>query len=269
MEIIKRMNPTVVVGVPSFLYKLGMFLRDQGLLPGKGSVRKLVGIGEPTKDRDLNMLSLGRRLEETWGAKVYSTYALSETVTTFCECPAQRGGHLHPALGIVEIVDAEGNVLPAGEVGEIVITPFLVEGMPVVRFRTGDVSFVVPDGCPCGRKSVRLGPVLGRKKQMIKCHGTTLYPQAINAVLDDVRGIGDYYVVVSSDFELSDNVAVHVALRDESLEPGEIAERLQARLRVKPNVVVEDDETVRRRVYESSRKPVRFFDRREKVHGGV
>lgn len=267
MEIIKRMNPTVVVGVPSFLFKLGSFLSDQGLLPGRGSVRRLVGIGEPTRDRDLNLLSLGRRLEETWGAKVYSTYALSETVTTFCECAAQRGGHLHPALGLVEIVDESGNVLPPGEVGEIVITPFLVEGMPVVRFRTGDMSFLITDECACGRRSLRIGPILGRMKQMVKFHGTTLYPPAINAVLDDLKGIGDYYVVVTCDFELSDRVRVHVALRDQSLGAAEIAEKLQARLRVKPEVVVEDEETVRRQVYESSRKPVRFFDRREKAHG--
>ena len=263
MEIIARLRPSVLVGVPSFLVKLGGFMRDHGADPKAAGVGTLVCIGEPTRDRDLNLSGLGRRLEETWGAQAYSTYASSETVTTFCECGERRGGHLHPALGVVEIVGSDGGVLAPGETGEVVVTPFLTRGMPLVRFRTGDVGFLIPEPCACGRNSVRLGPILGRLKQMIKCHGTTLYPSAIYAVLDEMAGISDYYVVVSGNFQLSDEVAVFVALKDKTMTAGAVAERLQARLRVKPAVSVVDPDRVRERVYApGSRKPVRFFDER-------
>jgi phenylacetate-CoA ligase len=263
MEVISRLRPTVLVGVPSFLVKLGGFMRERGMEPRTAGVRTLVCIGEPTRDRDMNLTGLGRRLEETWDAKAYSTYASSETVTTFCECAERNGGHLHPALGVVEIVDPDGKVLAPGTTGEVVVTPFLTRGMPLVRFRTGDVSFLLPVPCACGRGSVRLGPILGRLRQMIKCHGTTLYPQAIYAVLDDMPGISDYYVVVSGDFKLSDEVAVFVSLKDRATTAEAVTERLQARLQVKPAVSVVDSACVRERVYaEGSRKPVRFFDER-------
>ena len=141
--IIERMKPTAIVGVPTFLRKLGLALREEGLEPGESPVRRLVCIGEPLRDESLEFLKVGRDLEEIWQAKAYSTYASSEIVTTFCECTAQQGGHLHPDLAVVEIVDEAGNVLPTGEVGEVVVTPMAIEGMPLVRFRTGDVSFLI------------------------------------------------------------------------------------------------------------------------------
>jgi len=263
MEVIKRMDPSVLVGVPSFLLKLGQYMKAEGLDPGSLRARTLVCIGEPLRGRDMKMQRLGAELEKLWDARAYSTYASSETVTTFCECTEQAGGHLHPALGIVEIVDDEGRVLPPGEAGEVVMTPLMMEGMPLLRFRTGDVSFLLEGTCACGRSAQRLGPVIGRKKQMIKCHGTTLYPPAVFAALDDIDAVGEYYMVVDSDYELSDKIEVHVATTDSACTSAYIAEKLQARLRVKPVVLIEPEDALRKVVYDpASRKPIRFIDRR-------
>jgi len=263
MEVIRRMDPSVIVGVPSFLLKLGQYMKSEGMDPSALKARTLVCIGEPLRGRDMEMQRLGRELENLWDAKAYSTYASSETVTTFCECQAQAGGHLHPALGIVEIVDDEGRPVPSGEAGEVVMTPLMMEGMPLLRFRTGDVSFLLDGNCRCGRTSPRLGPIIGRKKQMIKCHGTTLYPPAVFAALDDIDAVGEYYVVVDSEYELSDNIEVRVSVTDSACTAAQIAEKLQARLRVKPRVSIEPDEAVRGVVYNpASRKPVRFIDKR-------
>lgn len=263
MEVIRRMDPSVVVGVPSFLLKLGQYMKAEGMDPAGLRAGTLVCIGEPLRGRDMEMQRLGLELEKLWGAKAYSTYASSETVTTFCECPEQAGGHLHPALGIVEIVDEEGRTLPPGQAGEVVMTPLMIEGMPLLRFRTGDVSFLIEGPCACGRTAPRLGPVIGRKKQMIKCHGTTLYPPAVFAALDDMDAVGEYYMVVDSDYELSDKIEVHVATTDTACTSAYIAEKLQARLRVKPVVVIESEEALRKVVYDpASRKPIRFIDRR-------
>jgi phenylacetate-CoA ligase len=264
LEIIRRLAPTVLVGVPTFLLKLGRFMQSGKIDPAGTGVRKLVCIGEPIRDRDLSFLPVGRRLEEVWGAKIYSTYASSETVTTFCECTAQRGGHLHPDLAVVEIVDESLNVLPPGEAGEVVVTPLGIQGMPLVRFRTGDVSFLIDEPCACGRNSPRLGPVLGRKNQMIKLRGTTFYPNAIYSVLDSLPEVTGYYIIVTSDSDLSDRVEVRIAVDDPSCSAEMIRSRLQARLRVTPEVVVVGEESVRSRVFsESSRKLIRFVDERK------
>ena len=266
LEIIRRLKPTAIVGVPTFLLKLGLFLKNEGIDPVTAGIRKLVCIGEPVRDRSLAFLKVGEKLEEVWGARVYSTYASSETITSFCECTAQAGGHLHPDLAVVEIVNDAGELLPPGETGEVVVTPLAIEGMPLVRFRTGDISFLVDGPCGCGRNSVRLGPVLGRKNQMIKLRGTTLYPNSINALLDSFPGINEYYVSVSTDYDLSDEVKVFVSVADSSCSKEIIMDRLQASLRVRPEVVILPDEQVKKQIYSgNTRKLNRFIDERKTI----
>lgn len=263
LDIIQRMQPTAIVGVASFLHKLGQFLKTQGIDPRETSVKKIVCIGEPIRDKNLNLLKAGQCLEEEWGAKVFSTYASSETITTFCECTAQRGGHLHPELAIVEIINDKGEVLSPGETGEIVVTTLFVEGMPLLRFKTGDVSFLINEPCECGRHSPRLGPVLGRKQQMIKYRGTTLYPQAVYSVLDEIPEVSEYYLAVSNDFDLSDVLSVHVSLTNNSCSSESIMDRLQVRLRVRPEVIILSDEEIKKQILSgNSRKINRFIDRR-------
>ena len=259
-ELLQRMRPTAIVGVPSFMNKLGLYLKEQGVDPAAIGVQRMVAIGEPLRDRTMALLPVGRELEALWGARVHSTYASSETVTTFCECAEQNGGHLQADLALVEILDEAQAPLPPGAVGEVVVTPLAVEGMPLLRFRTGDIGFVQDAPCPCGRNTVRLGPILGRKAQMLKVRGTTLYPPAILAVLAAMDGVGECYVSARRCAPLSDEVTVHVALRcDAAVSAEEIALRLQARLRVKPLVAIEPEERVRQVVYNPKyRKPVRF-----------
>jgi phenylacetate-CoA ligase len=264
LEIIRRLRPSVLVGVPTFLLKLGKFLISQGIDPHSVGVRKLVCIGEPIRDRSLAFLKAGEELEFIWGAKIYSTYASSETITSFCECTAQCGGHLHPDLAVVEVVDENGRPLPCGETGEVIVTPLGIEGMPLVRFRTGDIGFLLDGPCGCGRNSVRLGPILGRKKQMMKVKGTTVYPESIYATLDTIPGVSEYFVTASSDYDLSDQVKVYVAVNDKSCTEKIILDRLQAALRVRPEVIITSEETVNRwRSAGNSRKLVRFIDERK------
>ncbi len=266
LDIIQRLKPTAMVGVPTFLLKLGHFLKSRDIDPRSTGIRRLICIGEPIRGRTLAFLRVGEELEAVWGAKIYSTYASSETITSFCECTAQRGGHLHPDLAIVEIVDEQGAVLPPGELGEVVVTPLAIEGMPLLRFRTGDISFLLDEPCICGRFSTRLGPIVGRKKQMIKFRGTTLYPNSIYAVLDSLPGISEYYVIATSDYDLSDIVKVTVALKDGSCSAEMITEKLQAHLRVRPEVVIESEDSVKNQVYAGNpRKLIRFVDRRKKL----
>jgi phenylacetate-CoA ligase len=266
LEILQRLKPTAIVGVPTFLLKLGQYMKSQNIDPRGAGIKKLICIGEPIRDRGLAFLRIGESLEEVWGAKIYSTYASSETITSFCECIAQQGGHLHPDLAVVEIVNEQGEVLPPGEPGEVVMTPLAIEAMPLLRFKTGDISFVIDGPCACGRRSIRLGPILGRKKQMIKFRGTTLYPNSLYTVLDSFPGISEYYVTATSDYDLSDMIKVTVAVSNASCTAGMIMDKLQAHLRVRPEVIIASEESVRKQVYTgNSRKLIRFVDKRKNL----
>jgi len=263
-EVIGKMKPTAIVGVPSFIRKLGLYMKKEDGEQPLSSVKRIICIGEPLRNEKVELLSVGLELEEIWGAKVYSTYASSEIVTTFCECEAQHGGHLHPDLAVIEIVDDQGNILDDGITGEVVITPLGIEGMPLVRYKTGDISFLMSEPCKCGRKSKRLGPILGRKKQMMKVKGTTLYPQAVYAVLDSTKEVQEYYIEAISESALSDSLIIHVAINDLALDLEFLQERIQASLRVKPIIILEKDDAMKRIIYaQDNRKPIRFFDRRK------
>lgn len=262
--LIDRLAPTVMIGVPSFLMRLGKYLHENGTDPGTTAVKRIVCIGEPLRDRQMRRLAPAKELEKMWAASAFSTYASSETVTAFCECEKQNGGHLIPELAVVEIVDESGNLLPPEEIGEVVVTPLAVDGMPLVRFRTGDISFLMDKGCACGRFSSRLGPIIGRKQQMMKVRGTTIYPQAVYTLLEEIGAVDEFFITVQKAPNGTDSVAVSVALCDTSLAADKIRDRLQAELRVSPAVEVLPIDSVRRVVFNpESRKPVRFFDQRK------
>ena len=260
-EVIRTLHPENLIGVPSFLAKLGQYLADNHI---DGScIKRLVCIGEPARNRKMELTPLGTKLEGFWPGAVHSTYASSEIVTSFTECSACCGGHPPADLAVVEILDEAGNRVPDGEPGEVTVTPLQVTGMPLVRFRTGDVSFIIPEPCPCGRGTLRLGPILGRKAQMLKVRGTTLFPGAFFNVLDAIPGVTEYFMEVRGT-GLSDEITICVACRDgETPESLGVAEKLYSRTRIHVPVVAVDPAAARQRVFGTSRKPVRFFDLRK------
>jgi phenylacetate-CoA ligase len=136
--------------------------------------------------------------------------------------------------------------------------------MPLLRLQTGDVATLLTEPCPCGRNTYRLGPVLGRKAQMLKVRGTTVYPTAIFAALQGVDGIRNFCLEIHQDYELSDRVCVMVGLDDGvRLTAEEISDRIRGRVRVKPEVVIASvDQIQKRTVVEGRRKPVLVFDYR-------
>ena len=260
LEIMEMAHPDAIVGVPSFLAKLGAALKGAGY--DTSSVRHLVCIGEPLRRRDMTFTPLGERLEQYFPGAAHSTYASSEIVTSFTECTARAGGHPPADLAVVEIVGEDGQALPPGSIGEVVVTPLQVTAMPLLRFRTGDVSFQIPEtDCPCGRHTLRLGPILGRKAQMLKMRGTTLFPNAFFTVLEGMDEVAEYYMEVSGT-ALSDEVRIFAAVTDPACTAEKIAERLYSRVRIHVPVELIPPEAARAKVFGKSRKPVRFFDLR-------
>ena len=237
----------------------------------KSSVRRIIGIGEGLRNQDFELNLLGRRIADKWPeVKLFATYSSTEMSATFSECEYGMGGHVHPELIIVEIIGDDDKPVADGEPGEIVVTTLGVEGMPLLRFRTGDIAAKRVEQCRCGRNSYRLTPLIGRKNNMIKLKGTTLYPPAINDVLDNTDYVENYVIYVDTNDTGTDDVVVKIGLKNgESRDNDEIIkelkDRFRSRIRVAPRIEILPVEEIRRINYpEKSRKPIKFIDLRQK-----
>ena len=264
-DTIQRIQPDTIICVPSFIPKIIQYAVENRIDYRNTSVKKAVCIGENIRKDGFELNLLGQKIKEQWNIALYSTYASTEMNTTFCECEAGQGGHHHPELIICELLDANNNIVPQGELGELTITTLGVEGMPLLRFKTGDICRFHYEPCACGRTSMRISPIIGRKNQMIKFKGTTLYPASIFDVLDNVDYIENYLVEVHSNEVGMDEVLVIVGTKTQ--EKGiikELKDRFRARLRVAPDIQFSDIEDIKRIQFpEAKRKPVKFIDKRQ------
>ena len=263
-ETIFRLKPTAIVAVPSFILKLIAYADEHKIDINSSSVKKAICIGENIRNADFSLNILGKKITGSWNIKLFSTYASTEMQTAFTECAAGNGGHLQPDLLIVELLDEANQPVQVGEPGEVTITTLGVEGMPLLRYKTGDICMYFDEPCSCGRKSLRLSPVMGRKKQMIKFKGTTLYPPALFDLLNEMEEIIDFVAEVYSNEIGMDEVLLHLQVANQTKENDhKIRAYLQARLRVSPKVqYVTKDEMQKIQFPETGRKAVRFIDRR-------
>lgn len=263
-DTVRRMGSTVLVAVPSFLLKMLEYAEREGFDPNRTSVRKAICIGEPIRQSNLAPNELARRIQEKWNIRLFGTYAGTEMATAFTECEAGAGGHLNPELIVAECLDDDGQPIPAGEPGEITVTTLGVEGMPLIRFRTGDVARIHTGMCACGRSTPRVGPVEGRKQQMIKYRGTTLYPPAIFDLLNGLTAVDTYVVELRHNDIGTDEIVVRVALKNPSdAFEKELKDKFRAKLRVAPQIRFDAAETVNGlRWPEGSRKARLLIDLR-------
>lgn len=263
-DTIARVKPVALVCVPSFLLKMIEFAEYASIDFQSSSVKKILCIGEPIRNADFTPNTLARRILDKWDVELYSTYASTEMATAFTECQYAAGGHSHPELIIAEFLDENNYPVPKGEAGELVVTTLGVEGMPLLRFKTGDILQPVYEPCRCGRDTMRLGPVIGRKNQMIKYKGTTLYPPALFDLLHDFPEVENYMVEISSNSLGEDEILVLVGtVSPEEDLMNRIKDRFRAKLRVSPRIVFKTIEELNRmRFPENSRKSITLLDRR-------
>lgn len=265
-DTINRLKPDTIMCVPSFILRLIEYAEMNGIDYRNSSIRRIIGIGEGLREQGFSLNLLGNRIKEKWDVDLFATYSSTEMGATFSECPFGCGGHVHPELIIVEIIGDNNLPVKDGEVGEVVITTLGVEGMPLLRFRTGDMSSKVTGECRCGRNSYRLTPLVGRKNNMIKLKGTTIYPPAINDVLDNTPYVINYVVEVRNSFAGTDEVVVKAGVA--SAQPfdmtKDLKDRFRSRIRVAPVVEILSPEDISKiNNPGSNRKPVKFIDNRK------
>lgn len=264
-EIIDRLKPNALVAVPSFIMKLIDYANQQGIDLNKSSIRKAICIGESLRTANLELNILGKKITEAWGIQLYGTYASTEMQTAFTECGQGRGGHHHPGLIYVELLDDENKPVAMGTPGEITVTTLGVEAMPLLRYKTGDMAIAYQDSCTCGRNTLRLGPVIGRKQQMIKLKGTTIYPPGIFEVVNQVDSVREYAVEVLTGALGTDELKLYVVVEkdDHSTTEDALRNAFQARLKVVPSIVfLEHTEMEKLQMIGKSRKPKKFIDNR-------
>jgi phenylacetate-CoA ligase len=261
---IKKFEPTYLIAVPSFLLKLIEYAKSNGIDLKASGVKGAICIGEPIREQDFSYNTLAKRIISDWDIELYSTYASTEMSTAFNECKYHQGGHHHPELIIVEILDTFNNPVPNGEVGELVVTTLGVEAMPLLRFKTGDMVQAFTTPCQCGRNTLRLGAVVGRKKHMIKYKGTTLYPPAMFNVLRDFEEIEGYVFEIYHNDLGTDEILVKIASKVQSEELMlHIRDHFRAKLRVLPKIEFHEKETIEAlQNPELSRKPKNIIDKR-------
>ena len=265
-DTILRLKPDTIMCIPSFILRLIEYAEEHHIDYQHSSIKRIIGIGEGLRDQNFNLNSLGKKIKEKWDVQLFATYSSTEMSATFSECPEGHGGHHHPELLIIEIIGEDNLPVADGEVGEVVITTLGVEGMPLLRFRTGDMACLHSTPCKCGRNTFRISPLVGRKNHMIKYKGTTLYPPAIADVLNNTAYVENYYITIESNETETDEVIITIGLK---YQPNfdvikDLKDRFRAKIRVAPNILIATAEEVRKINFPNmSRKPVTFFDHRK------
>jgi len=235
--LLKKLKPTGIMTVPSFLLQLGKEIRGEGINPSSLSVKKALLVGDSIRDQEFRLRGIGELLQKTWPLDFYSTFGNSEAAISYCECQFKHGGHEHPDLVITEIIDENGNAVPDGEMGELVLTTLQTRGMPLLRYCTGDITFKITKPCSCGRGSSRIGPIMGRKAHMLKYKGTKVYPKVIENAVAGISGVHNYIIEAFTGDDFSDKIVVKVGSkkRDASFKRL-LCSRIAASARVIPVV---------------------------------
>ncbi len=262
---ILKFKPTYLITVPSFLLKLIEYAQQHNINLKNTGVKAAICIGETIREQDFSLNILAKKIKKDWDIELFSTYASTEMSTAFNECEMHKGVHHHPGLIIAEILDDNNLPVSDGEVGELTITTLGVEAMPLLRFKTGDMVQAYNEPCKCGRNTLRLGPVVGRKKQMIKYKGTTLYPPAMYNILNDFSVIESYVIEIFHNDLGTDEILIKIASENISEELLlEIKDHFRAKLRVAPKIEFATSEVIEELLFPPlSRKPVNLIDRRK------
>ena len=263
---IKRFSPNAIIVVPSFILRIIKYAEENGIDYRNSGIKKAICIGENLRNQDFSLNLLGQRIKEKWDVELVSTYASTEMATTFTECQHGCGGHHHPELIITELLDDDGRPVAEGELGELTVTTLGVEAMPLLRFRTGDMCTFHSEPCACGRQTKRISPIIGRKNQMIKFKGTSIYPSAIFDVLDHSDYVENYVVEVSTNDCGTDEVVVYAGCKNSSEHVvSDLKNKFRAKLRVAPEIKLTPVDVIQKQQFpEINRKPVKFIDKRKK-----
>jgi phenylacetate-CoA ligase len=229
VQILKDFGVTVLACTPSYALLIGETAMEMGIDPHELPLRVGVFGAEPWSE------NMRRQVEAALGVTAIDIYGLSEVMGpgVASECVHQNGLHVFEDHFLVEIVDPETfEPLPDGETGEVVFTTLTKEGIPVIRYRTRDISRIIPEPCHCGRTLRRMERVTGRTDDMLIIRGVNVFPSQIEQVLAGLPGVAPHYQVVLTKRGSMDHVEVHVEVApDIAFDEVRELERIQRRVK--------------------------------------
>src|SRR5262245_40874182 len=194
LQSILHREATVLVCTPTYALRLADAAREQGIDMSRSAIRTTIHAGEP----GASIPETRRRIQEAFGARTFDHVGMTEMGAYGFECEAQSGLHINEDEFIAEMIDPETlEPVKAGEKGELVLTNLGRIGMPVIRYRTGDLGVLSSESCSCGRAWARLmGGVLGRADDMITIRGINVFPSAIENIVRKHPEIVEYAIEV-------------------------------------------------------------------------
>ena len=267
IKLMRDFGTTVAHAIPSYLGRLFDVFKEEGLDPQRDTKLHTLVIGaEPHTEAHR------RRIEEMFGVKAYNSFGLTEMngPGVAFECTEQNGLHIWEDAYVVEIIDPVTlQPVPDGEVGELVMTTLDRQAMPVIRYRTRDLTRFLPGECPCGRSHRRLDRISGRSDDMFIVKGCNIFPMQVEGVLMKLPEVGDDYRIMLETIDDQDEMIVEVEVKREWFN-GDIAflDRLQKRIvhlirdevLVRPLIRLVEPGSIPK----AEGKAVRVFDRRSK-----
>jgi phenylacetate-CoA ligase len=210
LKFITDFGTTALHAIPSYVTRMYEVMQEMGIDPRKDTKLRTLVIGaEPHSEEQR------RRIEEIMGVKAYNSFGMSEMCGpgVAFECQEQNGLHIWEDYYIVEIINPDTlEPVPDGEVGELVLTTINREAMPLLRYRTRDLTRILPGECPCGRHHVRLDRMKGRSDDMIILKGVNIFPIQIETVLMQFKELTTNYLITLETRDTNDEMIVEVEL---------------------------------------------------------
>ena len=264
IKFIKDFGTTAIHAIPSYVTRLYEVMKQEGVDPRRDTKLKVLAIGaEPHSEEQR------KRIEEMMGVKAYNSFGMSEMCGPGVgfECKEQNGLHFWEDYYIVEIVDPETlEPVPDGEIGELILTTLCREAMPLLRYRTRDLTRVLGRSCPCGRNHIRLDRMRGRSDDMIVLRGVNIFPIQIEKILMKFPEVGTNYLITLTTEDNNDQMTVEVELNEGTDDyaklqalAGEIRHQLGDEILLKPRVRLVSKGTLP----VSEGKAVRVVDKRK------
>ena len=212
IKFIQDFGTTVLHAIPSYASRIYQVMQDENVDPRKDTKLRVLCIGaEPHSEEQR------KRIEEQLGVKAYNSYGISEMMGpgVAFECPEQNGLHIWEDYFIVEIIDPVTlKPVPDGELGELVLTTINREAMPLLRYRTRDLTRILPGTCPCGRNHRRIARLQGRSDDMIILKGVNIFPIQIEKILLEFKELSTDYLITLETKENNDTMTIDVELNN-------------------------------------------------------
>ncbi len=266
IQLMRDFATTAVHVIPSYALHLSTVFEELKLDPRKDTSVKIAFLGaEPHTEK------MRRKIEEIYGYKAFNSYGLSEMngPGVAFECPYQDGMHIWEDSFLVEIVDPKTlQPVADGEEGELVMTSLQKKGMPLIRYRTKDLTRIIPGTCACGRTHRRLERFKGRTDDMLILKGVNIFPMQIEKKLMDIEGVGTNFLIILNREGYNDNMTVKVEVsRDyfsgdiKQLEKlrKKIVEELKGELLITPKIELVESDSIPK----GDGKAVRVIDNRK------